>query len=329
MATMITITMITKIKATGSKYTGTFGNQEVEAMELGLIDFDTSIRIWNRTTGKERLSLTIPNIYPENVYSVGFSSDGKRIASSSPIRIWDTETGGLVQEISIPNSFTGIRYVSFGRDDSTIIAHDIRTIYVLDSQKGTELLRIKIPDLLFSSVGVSPVEDIIASSSSDNIIRIWDSKSGKMIRSIGKTGNVLSIDFSSDGKELVTASDDTTIRIWDIKTGEEIRRIEGNFIKCNSVSFSHNGQKIVSSHEDNTIRIWDVSTGREIRNLKDSSLLVSTAVFSSDDSLIYSASERILKIWGALDLNELIIEIRERFKDRQLTLEERKKYYLD
>jgi WD40 repeat protein len=57
---------------------------------------------------------------------------------------------------------------------------------------------------------------------------------------------------------------------------------------------------------------------------------VTTASFSPDGRYIVSASaDGTVKIWDFPPLQELIDSTRERFKDRELTQEEKRKYYLE
>ena len=98
-----------------------------------------------------------------------------------------------------------------------------------------------------------------------------------------------------------------------------------------SVAFSPNGKRIASGSDDKTVRIWDAATGKQIGEpLIGHTELVYSVAFSPDGKHIMSVSRnRTVLIWDIPPLQELIDETRKRFKDRQLTPEERKKYYLE
>jgi WD40 repeat protein len=94
------------------------------------------------------------------------------------------------------------------------------------------------------------------------------------------------------------------------------------------VTFSSDGKLIISA-AGNTVRVWDVAAKVCIQKLLGHNDPVLSASYSSDGSHIISASKSGIKIWDIPPLQELIDETRERFKDRQLTPEERKKFYLE
>ncbi|MBQ5574827.1 MAG: PD40 domain-containing protein, partial [Bacteroidales bacterium] len=98
-----------------------------------------------------------------------------------------------------------------------------------------------------------------------------------------------------------------------------------------SASFSPDGKYIVSAYSDNTVRIWDAKTGQQVGNpLEGHTGDVYSASFSPDGRYIVSSSwDNTVRIWDFPPLQELIDSTRERFKDRELTQEEREKYYLD
>ena len=148
----------------------------------------------------------------------------------------------------------------------------------------------------------------------------------------GHTRGVNTVSFSPDGSHIVSGSSDTTIRLWDSQTGEQIGApLTGHTDGVPSVSFSPDGSRIVSGSYDKTIRLWDSQTGEQIgAPLTGHTDGVTSVSFSPDGSRIVSgSSDETIRLWPFPPLQELIDETRERFKDRELTPEERRKYYLD
>jgi len=71
----------------------------------------------------------------------------------------------------------------------------------------------------------------IITSSADRTAKIWASESGILIQSLeGHTDNVVTAQFSPNGKWVVTSSWDKTIKIWDSTNGEVIRTIRGSYL---------------------------------------------------------------------------------------------------
>ncbi|MFM6437739.1 MAG: WD40 repeat domain-containing protein, partial [Microcystis panniformis] len=105
---------------------------------------------------------------------------------------------------------------------------------------------------------------------------------------------VQSVNFSPDGKTLVSGSRDNTIKLWNVKTGQEIRTLKGHDDFVQSVNFSPDGKTLVSGSWDKTIKLWDVetgklwngSTGQEIRTLKGHDSFVYSVNFSPDGKTV-------------------------------------------
>jgi WD40 repeat protein len=101
----------------------------------------------------------------------------------------------------------------------------------------------------------------------------------------GHTNTIMSVQFSPDGKKILTGSRDHTVRIWDGESGRELGKLEGHTQGVNCAHFSPDGKKIVTCAFDSTVRIWDVESRRELkkRDFKDP---IFSARFSPDGKKI-------------------------------------------
>ena len=134
--------------------------------------------------------------------------------------------------------------------------------------------------------------------------------------------------FSPNGNRIISSSRDCTLRIWDAETGREQKQFDGHVWNIRPSSFSPDGKRIVSASGD--IIIWDLETGEEVERIEGQECNYFSAFFSPDGKSIVSAStDNTIKIWDYITVQELIDQTHERFKNRQLPPEERKKYYLD
>lgn len=259
------------------------------------------------------------------------------------IRIWNTETGDSIKTLEMHYDFRdiyqspGIRSVSFSPDNKQIVLISnmyAPTIFIRDTQTG-ENIKIFNNNRSFKYsflkhtpkfANYSPDGKSIISSSSE-IAYIWNSRTGKRIKTI-KTGIVSTAVFSPDGKQIVTSSD-KFVRIWNTETGKCIITLKGQIDHCSSVAFSHDGKLIVTALGKD-ICIWDVKTGECIGTFKENTNEIKSAAFSADDRQIVSiSSDGTIRVWDFPPLQKLIDDTRERFKTRQLTPEERQKYYLE
>ncbi|MCA2659044.1 MAG: WD40 repeat domain-containing protein [Microcystis sp. M049S2] len=100
------------------------------------------------------------------------------------------------------------------------------------------------------------------SGSVDKTIKLWNVETGKEIRTLkGHDDLVTSVNFSPDGKTLVSGSWDKTIKLWNVETGQEIRTLKGHDSAVRSVNFSPDGKTLVSGSDDNTIKLWNGNNG--------------------------------------------------------------------
>jgi WD40 repeat protein len=124
----------------------------------------------------------------------------------------------------------------------------------------------------------------------------------------GHTGLVITIEFSPDGKRLVTASNDTTARLWDAESGKEIAVLKGHTSTVLSAVFSPDGKRVVTASWDKTARLWDAASGKAIAELRGHTDAVLSAAFSPDGKRVVTASnDNTARLWAAVSGTEIAV----------------------
>jgi WD40 repeat protein len=72
----------------------------------------------------------------------------------------------------------------------------------------------------------------------------------------GDAGQLRSLSFSPDGRNVVAAGKGQVVRIWDIATGQELLSLEGHQTQINAVAFSGDGRVLASSDHQGKVRLW-------------------------------------------------------------------------
>jgi WD40 repeat protein len=84
----------------------------------------------------------------------------------------------------------------------------------------------------------------------------------------GHSGRINSVEFSPDGKTLITAGSDRTIRIWDAATLQQ-RFVLPHPSSVDYMVVSKNGNLVVSGDRDGSVRFWRAATPEEIKAAGD------------------------------------------------------------
>ncbi len=111
-------------------------------------------------------------------------------------------------------------------------------------------------------------------------------ESGSILRVMqGHDGQINSIEFSHDGKFLLSAGDDHSIKIWDVSSGLLVRTFRGHSGEVLSCAFSLDGSRILSTSKDKTMKVWETASGKVLDTFEDDA---SDCSFSPDGKYFLS-----------------------------------------
>ncbi|KCV72736.1 hypothetical protein H696_00315 [Fonticula alba] len=153
-----------------------------------------------------------------------------------------------------------------------------------------------------TQVSFHPVYTVVASSSEDATIKLWDYDTGHLERTCrGHTNTVQDLAYSPNGNLLASCSADLTIKLWDASDDYTcVRTLIGHDHNVSSVAFIQpRGELLVSASRDNTIRIWNITSGHCVRTITSAhSDWVRRAIPSHAGAFIASCSnDQLVKIW--------------------------------
>ncbi|KAJ2790619.1 hypothetical protein GGI18_001687 [Coemansia linderi] len=153
---------------------------------------------------------------------------------------------------------------------------------------------------------VGPYAQLVASGSSDNTVRIWNTDSAECLATLrGHTSRIWDICVDRAGSTLFSASGDGTVKVWDIRDLHKpqclhtITSDDGGDIY--SVSLNPLESHIIMAGYDRKIRLYDRVTGRVVQTFHGHDLSVAQAVANPLGNLIISGSkDQTIRFWDMM-----------------------------
>jgi WD40 repeat protein/DNA-binding SARP family transcriptional activator len=210
---------------------------------------DGSARVFDAGTGRPRLAVLDTG---GNVYSVDWAPDSARLVggmSNGTARIWQVTEGGARELITLSaqDTRTGVTGVAFSPDGTRVLTGDV----------GITAARVW-------NVGIAGDAEV-ANLPAVAIL-------------------VGAVDFTSDGRQLVSTSGAGSVTVWDTQSFERVRTLGtpprssstpapgaargddapvASGADVFSLDVSPDGRMVAVARFDGTVQVWDMETGRD------------------------------------------------------------------
>ncbi|WP_327351536.1 TIR domain-containing protein [Streptomyces sp. NBC_01304] len=263
---------------------------------------DGSVHLWH-VSRHSRMGPPFTG-HTSTVRSVAFSPDGSTLASASEdttVRLWDVRAQRQIG----PS-------INTGSSGSTALSPNGRTLAATDSDTGVRFwdvaarreigapLEHSVLDLS-PAISFSPDSTVLATDSGETRprVKLWDVRTRRQIgKSMpGHTGDIFALDFSPDGKTLISSGEDS-LRMWNPATQRQI----GTPIHAEgwNLEFSPDSRTFATSTADNTVVLWDTATRHRIGETRPShTAQISDIAFSPDGTVFATASrDNTVRLWS-------------------------------
>ncbi len=260
---------------------------------------DTSIRIWDLTTGETKRLAG----HQHAVYGLAWSPKDRLLVScgwDGQIKAWDPDSGRELepfvasskQRILCRPAFSpdGQLLGVVGGDDPNPTAR--ATLFEVSTRRVARELAGH--SAIVQDIRFSPNGQYVATSAMDFSVKIWPvTPPSSFISLEGHSQPVWTTVFAPDGRRVATGSLDQTARIWDAASGRLLQTLPVRFPVI-SLAFSHNGQQLVTVGPENSACIWNVSEAGspgELLRLRGHTRAVLAVAWSPDDCWIATGSK--------------------------------------
>lgn len=232
---------------------------------------DRQFKIWDFKSGKEVFSyklepynIILKGLYPEiehnfpnSAYSVDFSPGNRYIALGAAdklVRLFDTNTFIIVDTLKHhTGAILGVKYSDNGR---YLISGGPRSNVVIWETERYEPVHIikDIEGYCGSFTFTDNDQKVLITGKCK--IEIFETESGKRIRSIPVQCALQSLQLTNDEKYLITCAEDQTVRLYDYLTGKELWVYKNPKLEICDCKLSHDNKYLAVSTPESDILIW-------------------------------------------------------------------------
>lgn len=134
------------------------------------------------------------------------------------------------------------------------------TICVWDRQTGALLKQLKGHHGPVNAVQLRG--DLVVSASGDGMAKLWNVVDGHCVKEFpSKDRGLACVEFSDDGRTILTGGNDRTIYQFDANTAELVKELRGHTGLIRSLHLDSMNKRIVSGSYDMSVKVFDTDSG--------------------------------------------------------------------
>ncbi|WMN10821.1 WD40 repeat domain-containing protein [Marivirga salinae] len=181
--------------------------------------------------------------------------------------------------------------------DGQLILSDLKDL--------STIAKLQLSDKSARTIAVHPDGKEVAIGFSDNTIKILSTSDWRLRKEIKAHDNsVFTLQYSFDGKVLLSSGRDAHLKIWDVKSDYLLlETIVAHMYAINNISFRPDGKYFATCSMDKSIKIWDAQSFRLLKVIDKArhaghATSVNKLLWTDyEDRLVSASDDHTLSIW--------------------------------
>ncbi|KYQ91006.1 WD40 repeat-containing protein [Tieghemostelium lacteum] len=271
-----------------------------------------SVLLFDTTSAK---LLSVIGTHSKSVNHCSFSDDGQQFVTSSDdntLKLWASQLGNQLSEYRV--TFEGwVNCLAFSPTSSVLAmgcSDCVVRVYDVSGQIYKEIAKFTGHTRAISSLSFNRNGKLLASTSEDKSIRVWDLTTNTLSYHIENAHNetINCVSFAPfEDNLLISCSDDYHTKIWSGKT--LVETLAGNNNTVKSCMFSPDGKYVATVSRDNCVTLWLVGKPyKQLAKLQGHTDWVNFCAFSPDSKKIVSGGwDFNVRVWSVANKKELLL----------------------
>jgi serine/threonine protein kinase len=253
-----------------------------------------------------------------HVNSLLFLPDGKLVSSHGgggdrgicQARMWNAPKGDLQLALDMENS--EVLFLGYDKVHKQLLGMDRKGLlrfWDIYAREEKQIISAHHFPKVGYAVAFHPEGNEIATAGGvprgpfGGEIKIWDSVTGVVRKTLGGGSKVLSLCYADNGKVLISGAADGTVTYWDSKTGTEKFSHKGYLDEVRFIAVSDEKRMVATGGKEQGVILWNLDSGSEIKKLGRHDLNHDprhplAGVFSPDGSTLYtSGHDSMIRAW--------------------------------
>lgn len=143
----------------------------------------------------------------------------------------------------------------------------------------------------------------VLTGSKDGTVKLWETETGKEVKTFRGQGRVTDVVISEDGRYVVIGNDNfvDNLNLWEISSGGKVRSFPIEVLNGPPAVFCDNDRRLVAGGKAGLLRLWDIESGEIVREFKlETESEVRSVVMTPDGKKIIAGYGRDQEKAGAV-----------------------------